>query len=110
MLRQLGVGDEDIIEVGGINTAEELRHLADERLDGQRVGLITSAWHMQRALRQARAQGLELEPVPADFLTPVQQTQSPGPAQILLLLLPNSGTLNTTGAALKEYLAILVRR
>ncbi|MHB8902668.1 MAG: YdcF family protein, partial [Thermoguttaceae bacterium] len=33
----------------------------------KRLGLVTSAWHMKRALRLARVNGLSLQPLPADF-------------------------------------------
>lgn len=110
LLRQLGVPDEAITEVAGINTADEMRHLSDELPDARRVGLITSAWHMRRALRQAGAQGIVFVPLPADFATRPAQDRPPGLTQVLLQLLPDSSALETTTAALKEYLALAVGR
>lgn len=110
ILQQLGVADDDIVEVAGINTSDEMRHLAAALPGNSRVGLITSAWHMPRALRLARAQGLTLAPVPADFMTPLDVDQAPGPGQILMALIPNSESLSGTRTALKEYLALAVGR
>mgnify|MGYP001795759458 CR=1 FL=1 len=68
--RDLGVPDEDIVVVAGArNTREEARlHTARAREEGwQRVGLLTSAWHLPRALRAFREAGLrDVVPLPAD--------------------------------------------
>ena len=70
----------------------------------ERVGLITSAWHMSRALRLARAQGLRLVPLPADFVTDYEITVTP------LDLIPNSQVAMDTTLLLREYLARVVGR
>lgn len=66
----LGISEDNIIQVPGPkNTREELiafKKLADEK-GWKRVGLLTSAWHMRRAMKLAGAQGLEVQPLPADF-------------------------------------------
>ena len=50
------------------NTSRELEELAIliDELGWQRVGIVTSAWHMRRALRLAAAHDLTLVPLPAD--------------------------------------------
>lgn len=65
----LGVPVEDIEMVGGRTTAEEMKTLG-ERFSGTdlRVGLITSAWHLRRAMRLANKNGFHPEPLPADFM------------------------------------------
>ncbi|MEO0321883.1 MAG: YdcF family protein [Myxococcota bacterium] len=68
--RELGVPEAHIVLVDGArNTREEARlHTARVRAEGwQRVGLVTSAWHLPRALRAFREAGLpEVVPLPAD--------------------------------------------
>lgn len=111
LLESLNVPATAIDRSGGANTAEELRELAESgRLSG-RVGLLTSAWHMRRALRLARAEGLQLEPVPADFDGP-----SPDDAGGLRLgaliyeAIPTAEALSGAARLAKEHLAEIVGR
>ncbi len=66
---ELGVPDEAIVRLGEpVNTAEEIaayRKIADER-GWARMGLVSSAWHLPRALALARKAGLEVVPLPCD--------------------------------------------
>jgi len=53
------------------NTREEilaLKQLKEEQ-KWERVGVVTSAWHMRRAMKLAKTEGLEVHPLPADFRT-----------------------------------------
>jgi uncharacterized SAM-binding protein YcdF (DUF218 family) len=67
----LGIPAGRIIEVSEPrNTSEELAavaKLAGEHPEWKRIGLGTSASHLPRALDEAKAQGLEMIPVPSDF-------------------------------------------
>lgn len=68
---QLGVPEDHILIVEGPRTtAEEIVRLA--RLvrgrHWKRVGLVTSAWHMRRALKLCRRQRLDVTPLAADFV------------------------------------------
>ena len=68
--RGLGIPDEAMIAAPGPRTtSEEVRVYAELiRTHGwQRVGLVTSAWHLPRALRLARTNGLDLDPIAADW-------------------------------------------
>jgi uncharacterized SAM-binding protein YcdF (DUF218 family) len=71
--QDLGVSDGDILCLDAAHTtAEELARLAELQQaeeDGRwhRIGLVTSAWHLRRALAHARDHGLTVEPLPADF-------------------------------------------
>lgn len=69
---QMGVPREAVVEVPGPrNTVEEIsryRELVAER-GWDRIGLVTSARHMARAQAICRRQGVEMEPLPADFVT-----------------------------------------
>ncbi|MFD2334389.1 YdcF family protein [Cohnella sp. GCM10020058] len=64
--------------------------------------LVTSAFHLPRAVREFRKAGLEPEPFPTDYLSSGGRfSLYPG------LLAPNSSSAGTTGTALKEYLGLL---
>jgi uncharacterized SAM-binding protein YcdF (DUF218 family) len=67
----MGIPADRIIEISEPrNTSEELAAVAKlvkERPEWKRIGLGTSASHLPRALDEARAQGLEMIPVPSDF-------------------------------------------
>lgn len=68
--RQLGIPENRILQIHGRNTREEmaaLRQLVDKHPEWKRLGLVTSAWHLPRALRLAKKRDLDLEPLPADF-------------------------------------------
>jgi len=95
-----------IVRLGGRTTAEEMvavRKWIADHPGVKRVGLITSAWHMPRAMRLAARQGLDLVPVPADF-------RSGEVPDHLVELLPNGGSLGEMDLVIKEYLARLVGR
>ncbi|MCG8421141.1 MAG: YdcF family protein [Proteobacteria bacterium] len=65
----MGVPETAIVKVPGPhNTRAEiaaLTRLAGER-GWQRIGLVTSAWHLRRAMRLAGRHGLDAVPIPAD--------------------------------------------
>jgi uncharacterized SAM-binding protein YcdF (DUF218 family) len=53
---------------GPVNTSQEIQRLAEEaRARGwKRIGLVSSAWHLPRAMALARRFGLAADPIPAD--------------------------------------------
>ena len=104
ILKGLAVADEDIEQINGVNTMQEMENLANAIRPNERVGLITSAWHMNRALRLARTQGLRFVPLPADFITDYRITVTP------LDLIPNSHAAADMRVLLCEYLARVVGR
>ena len=67
---ELGVDGDDIVQMPGpTNTSEEVEayaELARER-GWRRVALLTSAWHLRRAMRQADRHSLDVTPMPADI-------------------------------------------
>lgn len=69
--RRLGIPGEAILRLERPCriTREEVAAYAElKRQRGwTRVGLLSSAWHLPRALRLARRAGLEVTPIPADF-------------------------------------------
>ncbi len=87
------------------NSSQELRafgRLADER-GWHAVGLLTSAWHLRRSTRLAAAEGLVVEPLPADF------RGSRGWDGVLSVV-PDGDGFRKTSAAFWEYLGAAVGR
>lgn len=104
--RDLGIPDADILDLARAkNTKEEIAALADRmRAEGwTRVGLITSAWHLRRAMKQAARHGITLVPIPADIrgsLPPLQPR----------VLIPSGFGFRTNTRACWELLGALVGR
>jgi uncharacterized SAM-binding protein YcdF (DUF218 family) len=67
--RQLGVPEQGIVLLEGPRTTTDevlaLKTAVAER-GWRRVGLLTSAWHLPRAMRLCRRYGVEAVPLPAD--------------------------------------------
>ncbi|MFT5302444.1 MAG: uncharacterized SAM-binding protein YcdF (DUF218 family), partial [Mariniblastus sp.] len=106
ILLGLGVPQSALLQMRGDNTSQEMSNLKkwlDENDAGSRIGLLTSAWHLPRAIRLAESQGLSLLPVPADFAT---EHYAPTPN----LVVPSAQNLLTSARILKEYLARIVNR
>lgn len=103
--REWAVPEEHILQFRGTNTREEMsaiRRLADEHPEWKRLGLVTSAWHLPRAMRLAEKQGLAMEPLPANFRgTAVDWSP-------WLLIIPNADGFLNGQLACKEVLARLV--
>jgi len=105
LLEELGVDASAILQLSGINTTEEMANLkkwADLNPE-KRIGLLTSAWHLPRAMRLAEAQGIKAEPVAAGFFS---QPYAPSPGVVV----PVEYNLMVTATVTKEYLARLVGR
>jgi len=110
VLTRLGVPVSTIELCGGRNTAEEMESLGERFLDsGQRVGLLTSAWHLPRAMRLANRYDFAPQPLPADFMNRPESTEST-PGEIIRNLIPQAGCFTTITTVAKEYLAMLVGR
>jgi uncharacterized SAM-binding protein YcdF (DUF218 family) len=102
---EVGVPEPNIVLLQGRNTKEEIASIGEaaKARGWKRIGLITSAWHMRRAMRLASSAELHLEPLPAD--------SSVGPWDWRdLSLIPNSSSLSGLGLLCKEWLAALVKR
>lgn len=80
LLHSLNVPEAALFHIGGINTSGEMQNLKrflaspppGFPADGP-VGLVTSAFHMNRSMRLAAAQGLTLEPIPVAYKTATDQ-------------------------------------
>ena len=111
ILLGLGVPATSLDTLEGQTTSEEMRNLAQwPDVQNQRIGIITSAWHLPRALRLAKAQGLDLIPVPANFRSPPEYDEPPSFGEIVRGLIPKSEGIDQVSVALKENLARLVGR
>ena len=106
LLVDVGVEMDRIIRVGGRYTREEIAEV--KRLVVQhrwrRVGIITSAWHMPRAMRLAQKAQLDLTPLPADFRGTWRKTLHAAD------LIPSSKSLSEVDTAIREILASFVGR
>lgn len=108
ILIELGVPADVIEVIGGRNTAEEMQSIK-QRIGTQPVGIITSAWHLDRAMRLADQQGLQAVPLPSDFNSGSRQTPRPW-ASVLRSCIPHASALVSNGRVVKEHLAQLVGR
>lgn len=106
LLGSLGVPAEAFSRITGENTSDEMQSLRawlDANPQVERYGLVTSAFHMPRAMRLARSQGLDPIPLPCCYRAE--------PRLLTILdVLPNAGALSTFSTAMTEYLAALVGR
>ena len=100
----------DVIKLlDGRNTSEEMTSLGKMFGDADaQIGLITSAWHLPRAMRLAKRNQFVPQPLPADFISrqPGRKTTS----QIILDCIPQDVALWTSSKLIKEYLGMLVGR
>jgi uncharacterized SAM-binding protein YcdF (DUF218 family) len=108
---EMGVESSRILITDQVETTEDEAREVSEILQtkGRRIILVTSAYHMPRALINFRNKGLDVQPYPVDFklgeyrLTPMD-------------FIPNPGSLATTEKCVKElmgrvyyYLKVLVK-
>jgi uncharacterized SAM-binding protein YcdF (DUF218 family) len=98
-----GVPAERIALIGAVgNTrdeAEQLKRFCQQR-GLKRIVLVTSAWHLPRAMRLFRGAGVEILPFPVDYRT------MPNRALPYLDYLPTAGALEKTELALRECYGI----
>ncbi len=99
--RRLGVPkDRIVIENRSRNTFESAEALRD-LIPGRTIVLVTSAYHIRRAVALFAGQGFSVQPAPAGFL---------GERRSLALsfsaLVPSGASLVNTATALHEYLSL----
>jgi uncharacterized SAM-binding protein YcdF (DUF218 family) len=101
--KDLGVPKSKILLVEGRNTAEEMENIKDLLREHRwvRLGVITSATHMPRALRLADKAGLRLEPLPSNFEGGFEPWTE-------LSLIPDAAAIYKNHKSLKEWLARVV--
>ena len=109
LLIELGVPPGSILMVRGRNTSEEISSFAEllRERSWQRVGLLTSAWHMRRAMRLAQRASFSPAAVPADFRggAPLSWRRANLPE-----LLPSEESLWRVRLVFWEWLGMLVGR
>jgi uncharacterized SAM-binding protein YcdF (DUF218 family) len=102
----LKVSQQHLSTLDGINTYQEMQHLKEwlqQQSQGHRVGILTSAWHLPRAMRLAEARGIEATAIPSDF-------RSSFLVPSINMLVPTADALEISSISIKEYLAGLVKR
>jgi uncharacterized SAM-binding protein YcdF (DUF218 family) len=108
--RRLGIREDSLwVEGRSLDTyqsAVEVKKLLDSRYpggSGHAVVLVTSAWHMPRALRAFRGQGLSVVPEAADYRS--------GPRSLALgCLVPSYEALSASSIAIREMLGLVAYR
>ncbi|MFC3749445.1 YdcF family protein [Paenibacillus sp. GCM10012306] len=103
----LGVAESDIlVENSSLNTKQNAVNTAlilKEHGFNHPV-LVTSAFHMPRAVVEFGQAGLSVQPFPTDYVSDSKFVFYPAK------LSPNAGAVSTTGLALKEYLGLFVAK
>jgi len=82
---------------GARNTEEEAKAVRD-RVDNDECVLVTSAFHMRRALAEFRKQNISVEPAPSDIFRTSDARFK------LKDIVPNEGALGASRMAIKEIL------
>ncbi len=102
---KLGIPADAIISVPGRNTIEEISHVKQivGQWADQRIGLLTSALHLPRAIRLAKAAGLPVVPIAAD----VRSANNPF---LLWEIVPQATNLQRLHFCQIELMARLVAR
>jgi uncharacterized SAM-binding protein YcdF (DUF218 family) len=95
----LGVPEKDIrIENMSRNTLESARAVKD-MIKGNRIVLVTSAFHLKRSVALFKKQGFEVVPAPAGF----RSGQRPF---TFFSFIPNADNLSSSSIALAEHLSL----
>lgn len=100
-LHELGVPVADMwLETRSLNTWQNAQFAQPllSRLAAQRVWLVTSGYHMARAMLCFERFGIHASPVRADYLRPLRS------------LLPSAANVELTDTALHEYVGMAVYR
>ncbi len=103
-----------ILESRSLNTHDNAVFTKEilEREHIKRILLVTSAAHMPRSLAIFQKQGIKAVPAPADFIISDRKLVEHrfSIESRILNLLPDSGNLENTTQALKEYIGIFIYR
>ncbi|MGB0600041.1 MAG: YdcF family protein [Rubripirellula sp.] len=110
LLMDLGVAESAIQILGGRNTSEEMREIADELVSESEVGIVTSAWHLPRAMALAKSEGIRAVPLPANFNGGRERIEPDPLGRVILRWIPDQSALSVNSRVMKEYLARVVGR
>jgi uncharacterized SAM-binding protein YcdF (DUF218 family) len=114
LLQSLGVPEQAMwLEPDSRNTYENAVHSAKilKEQGIQKILLVTSAWHMYRAVKLFEAQGLEVIPAPVDYAVTQRDWETFWKADWksqMINIIPSASSLAWTSLMLKEYYGILV--
>lgn len=103
MLKEFGVENSKIIEENkSRDTAQNALYVAEicKEKSFKKVILVTSAYHMKRAVKRFRQTGLEVLPYPADF----KQSNHYN----IYSFLPKFSNFALSSKAIREYIALVV--
>lgn len=106
LVRAMGVPDRAILRLPAPkNSSQEIEAYAAMARERQwdRVGLVTSAWHLRRSMRLAERAGLPAEPLPADFRGSLHWNG-------FLSIVPDGRGFRDVSTACWEYLGAAVGR
>lgn len=92
----LGVPPEDIVVEGRSRTTLENVDLLKSRFEGKRILLVTSAFHMGRALAMFKKSGIDVFPAPTAYM-------SEDVSFSFFSLIPDAGSLGKSTSAFYEY-------
>jgi len=97
----IGVPDKDIITDNAPRNTLESASAAKKLIKGDRIILVTSAYHMKRSSAMFRKQGFDVVQAPAGY-------KSEQRGLSLYSCIPRAGSLNDSSAALAEYLSLFL--
>ena len=101
LLLDFGVpADRIVLETESVNTIENIRNIRTIVGRGS-IALVTSAYHMPRAMQLARLAALNARAFPTDWHV-IPDLRMPG-----LSFMPSIGALYDSATAIKEHLALL---
>lgn len=104
LLVEMGVPESAIVMYDDPrNTEEEARRIGAELGKGAKVILVTSAWHMNRALLVFRRAGVDAVPSATDY----EMSGWYGEGLAFTDLLPNADAIARNSYAIKEWVAYL---
>jgi len=108
ILRQVAIGHgippERVILVGSALTTEDEARAVSEMPNVHTILLVTSAYHMARAVLLFRARGLDVSPFPTDEQVLGRQKLN------VFRIIPVSGALEESEQAMREYYGLAVYR
>lgn len=95
----LGVPEKDMTILAGPRTTIESAAAAKSKVKGKRIVLVTSAFHMKRAVAMFKAQGFDPYPAPAGYMGEQRKLA-------FYSFIPRIDNFNTSAIALSEYLSL----
>jgi uncharacterized SAM-binding protein YcdF (DUF218 family) len=95
----LGVPESELIAVGKVHNTLESAEAVKRRFKGNRIILVTSAFHMRRAAGMFKKKGLEVIPAPCGY-----RGESNG--RSVFSFIPYAANLHYSSSALAEYISL----